>query len=150
VGEGLTRTINASFSGVHDFLCTQSRIVCICTFLAFLAYACARASCIVSAHVNFITSCIVCALWKCIFGAMNELIGVWRCWIPVTICGKNFSDNTRNTIPYHTKARHTIPYHTISWIGMDWKGIPYHTKARHTIPYHTIQMVRLSGGTTWD
>jgi len=35
----------------------------------------------------------VCALWKCIFCAMDELIGVWRCWIPITICGRYFSDN---------------------------------------------------------
>jgi hypothetical protein len=27
------------------------------------------------------------------FWAMDELIGVWRCWIPITICGRNFSDN---------------------------------------------------------
>jgi hypothetical protein len=58
---------------------------------------CARASFSVSTHVNFLTSCIVFASWKCIFGAAGELIGVWRCCISVTICmqccGRDFSDN---------------------------------------------------------
>ena len=34
-----------------------------------------------------------CALWKCIFEVVNELMGVWRCWIPVTICERNLIDN---------------------------------------------------------
>ena len=58
---------------------------------------CAHTSFSVSTHVNFLTSCIVVSPCKCIFGAAGELIGVWRCFIPVTICmwccGWNFSDN---------------------------------------------------------
>jgi hypothetical protein len=93
VGEGPTRTINALFTGVCRFYRTQSWIGCMCALLASLAYARVHTSCSVSAHVNFITSCIVCAFWKCFFGAAGELIGVWRYWIPATICRKNFSDN---------------------------------------------------------
>jgi hypothetical protein len=61
---------------------------------------CAHASFSVSTHVNFLTSCIVFASWKCIFGVVGELIGVWNVVFPVTICMSpccrhaNFSDNT--------------------------------------------------------
>jgi hypothetical protein len=50
------------------------------------------------------------------FGAMNELIGVWRCWIHVTICRRNFSYNTRyanlfyGNFFYCTNFGHKVAY----------------------------------------
>jgi hypothetical protein len=39
-----------------------------CAFLAFLDGACARAPCVVIAHIDFITGCIVLDLLEMIFG----------------------------------------------------------------------------------
>jgi hypothetical protein len=62
-------------------------------FLAFLNGACAHAPYVVLVHADFIVDCIVLGLLEMYFWSMVELIDVWRCWIPVTICGRNFSDS---------------------------------------------------------
>jgi hypothetical protein len=74
--------------------CVHNRASCACAlFLAFLNGACACTPCVVLAHANFVAYCIVLGLLQMHFLSMGELIYVWRCWIPVTICGRNFSDN---------------------------------------------------------
>jgi hypothetical protein len=98
VGEGPKRTIHVTFKGVRGFSHKQSCIRHMCALLALLAYARVHASFSVSTHVNFLTSCIVFSFWKCIFGVVGELIGVWRCCIPVTICEQNFSDNSKSEV----------------------------------------------------
>jgi hypothetical protein len=62
-------------------------------FPTFLNGACACAPCVVLAHDDFIVDCIVLGLLEMHFWSMAELIVVGRCWIPVTICKRNFSDN---------------------------------------------------------
>ena len=75
------------FEGCMVF-CVHSRASCACAlFPAFLNGACARAPCVVLVHVDFIVDCIVLGLLEMHFWSMGELIDVWRCWIPVTICG---------------------------------------------------------------
>ena len=45
------------------------------------------------AHADFIVDYIVLGLLEMHFWSIGELIAVWRCWIPITIYGQNFSDN---------------------------------------------------------
>jgi hypothetical protein len=70
-----------------------------CTFSCVYEWPCARAPCVVLAHADFIVDCIVLGLLEMHFLSMGELIVVWRCWIPVTICGRNFGDN--NLVVYN-------------------------------------------------
>jgi hypothetical protein len=47
-----------------------------CTFLAFMDGACARAPCVVLVHSDFITGCIVLDLLEMHFWSMSELMSV--------------------------------------------------------------------------
>jgi hypothetical protein len=47
-----------------------------CVFLAFLDGACVCVPCVVLAHADFITSCIVLDLLEMHFRSMSELMGV--------------------------------------------------------------------------
>jgi hypothetical protein len=49
-----------------------------CTFLAFLDGACVRAPCVVLAHDDFITGCIVLDLLEMHFWSMSKLMGVLK------------------------------------------------------------------------
>ena len=46
---------------------------------------------------------------------MGELIAIWRCWIPVTICGRNFSDN-RCPLMNEVRSIHIAKYINVSYI----------------------------------
>ena len=68
--------------------CVHSHTLSTCAlFSAFLNGACAHAPYVVLARVDFIVDCIFLGLLEIHFWSMGELIAVWRCWIPVTICG---------------------------------------------------------------
>jgi hypothetical protein len=61
---------------VHGFLHPQSHIVHMFIFLAFLDSACAHDPCVVLAHANFITGCIVLDLLEMNFWSTSELMDV--------------------------------------------------------------------------
>jgi hypothetical protein len=67
VGGRPTNIINVSFLGVCSFQRPQSSIVCMCAFSVLLDGACASAPCVVIAHLDFITSCIVLDLLEMLF-----------------------------------------------------------------------------------
>jgi len=98
---------------VGFFIHSRASYVC-ALFPAFLNGACAHAPYVVLAHANFIADCIVLGLLEMHFWSMGELIVVWRCWIPVTICGRNFGDNTTFLTPWGTYAYMKMPFELIN------------------------------------
>jgi hypothetical protein len=85
------------FEGCTFFL-IHYRASCTCSlFPAFINGACAGTPYVFLVHAD----CIVLGILEMNFWSMGELIVVWRCWIPVTIYGQNFSDNNDGNLVYN-------------------------------------------------
>jgi hypothetical protein len=80
------------------FFCIHYHASCRCSlFPAFINGACAHTPYVFLVYAD----CIVLVILEMNFWSMGELIVVWRCWIPVTIYGQNFSDNNDGNLVYN-------------------------------------------------